>query len=404
MRLTYSLVLLLSLLIPSAAAARAEVTVDADFPGGNGVVRMIDGDHVYLYPDLRDTQGPWFYWCVRVRGAAGRTLTFHLTRYDPVGVRGPAVSTDAGKTWRWLGKQSGDARSLRYTFGADAADVRFGLGMMYTSASLERFLKTLPAGAPVRREALCKSRAGREVPMLRVAKVEGDPRYRVLFTARHHACEMMASYAIEGVIDGVLADDEAGKWLRANVELLVIPIVDFDGVERGDQGKNRKPRDHNRDYVGDSIYPETAAIRKLVPAWSGGKLVAAFDLHCPWIRGNFNEVIYQVGSGVPAVWAEQQRFGAILECARRGPLVYRAADDLPFNTAWNTAANYRLGVSNSRWAATLPGVRLAGGFEIPYANAAGVEVTADTARAFGRDIAAGLKAYLESLPDAPAAK
>ncbi len=335
MRLTCFL-LLLSLLVP--LTAHAEVTVDADFPGGNGIVQRIEGDDVYLYPDLRDTQGPWFYWCVRVRGAAGRTLTFHLTRYNPVGVRGPAVSTDEGNTWRWLGKESGDAKTFRYTFDADAADVRFGFGMTYTSVALDRFLKALPAGAPVRRDTLCRSRAGRSVPMLRIGEVDGEPRHRVLFTARHHACEMMASYAIEGIIDGVLADDDAGRWLRANVEVLVIPIVDFDGVEAGDQGKNRKPRDHNRDYVGDSIYPETAAIRKLVPEWSGGKLVAAFDLHCPWIRGGpSNETIYQVGSGDPAVWAEQQRFAAMLERARRGPLAYRAKDDLPFGTAWNTA-------------------------------------------------------------------
>src|SRR5688572_25756500 len=73
-----------------ATAPAAGFTIDADFPGGNIIVDKIAGDDVRLRPDLRDTNGTWFYWCFRVRGAAGRTVTFNFTRYDPVGVRGPA--------------------------------------------------------------------------------------------------------------------------------------------------------------------------------------------------------------------------------------------------------------------------------------------------------------------------
>ena len=49
---------------------------------------------------------------------------------------------------------------------------------------------------------------------------------------------------------------------RIRIEALV-PFVDKDGVEEGDQGKNRAPRDHNRDYAGASMYPETGALREL---------------------------------------------------------------------------------------------------------------------------------------------
>ena len=52
----------------------------------------------------------------------------------------------------------------------------------------------------------------------------------------------------------MLADNEDGYWFRRNVEVLAIPFMDKDGVEEGDQGKNRKPRDHNRDYIGQSVH------------------------------------------------------------------------------------------------------------------------------------------------------
>jgi hypothetical protein len=76
-------------------AAADEVRVDADFPGGNIRIDRLEGDVVRLQPDLRDTAGSWFYWYFRVRGAAERTLRFEFTSGEPVGVRGPAVSTDA---------------------------------------------------------------------------------------------------------------------------------------------------------------------------------------------------------------------------------------------------------------------------------------------------------------------
>jgi hypothetical protein len=207
---------------------------------------------------------------------------------------------------------------------------------------------------------------------------------------------MMTSYVAEGLIEAALAKDENGEWFRKNVELVVIPFVDKDGVEEGDQGKNRRPRDHNRDYGTNSIYPETQAIKDFVAQWSAGKLRFAIDLHCPNIRGDVNEVIYIVGSQKTETWTEQQRFGTILERVQKGPLVYSASDNLPFGTKWNTPANFTAGISGSRWAADVPGVKLATTIEFPYANAAGGEVNASTARTFGHDLARAIREYLEA--------
>src|SRR5699024_8061325 len=70
--------------------------VDTEFPGGNAVIERVDADRIELRPDIRDTIGDWFYWCVRVRGAVGRHLTVQVRRDlgPAIGVRGPAVSTD----------------------------------------------------------------------------------------------------------------------------------------------------------------------------------------------------------------------------------------------------------------------------------------------------------------------
>ncbi len=388
---------------PREPASPDSLTIDDQFPGGNIVVERIEGDRVYLHPDLRDTQGWWFYWNFRVRGAAGRTLTFRFTGQNPIGVRGPAISTDGGVKWTWLGAESVQAASFTYPFGESDANVRFCFGIPYQQEHLERFLASHQENRCVSIKELCKTRQGRTVERVHIAAPGREPIHRVLLTARHHACESLADYVLEGFLAAALAETEDGVWFRENVEVLAIPFVDKDGVESGDQGKNRKPRDHNRDYSGESIYPSVAAIRKFVPEWSGGRLRVAIDLHCPWIRGDHNEVLYMVGNSDPRMWQQQVEFGEILEQVQRGPLKYRAAHNLPFGQAWNTAGNYSSGMSCAKWASQLEGIRLATSFEIPYANAAGGVVDADSARAFGHDLASAVRKYLSSRPETPTA-
>ena len=181
---------------------------------------------------------------------------------------------------------------------------------------------------------------------------------------------------------------------REHVEFMVVPFMDKDGVEDGDQGKNRRPHDHNRDYV-QMLYPAVREVTQRVPGWSEGKLAMAIDLHCPHIRGPHNEVIYCVGGRDPENWERVTKFSTILEDVCAGPLPYRAADNLPFGAAWNTGTDDPKLQSFSGWAAALPGMRVATTIETPYANAAGQEVTADAARALGHDVARAIKTYLE---------
>ena len=371
------------------------IKIDADFPGGNIAVEKIDGDHVYLHQDIRDTRGWWFYWCFRARGAAGRTLAFHFTNKDVFAGRGPAASVDRGKTWEWLGRRRVRGQTFRYSFPHDAADVRFCMAMPYMQSNLREFLERHRPSPHLRRATLCKSKEGRTVERLHVGRLDGRCRYRALLTCRHHACEMMANYALEGIIDVVLGRSREGKWLRENVEFLAVPFVDKDGVEDGDQGKNRKPRDHNRDYSGKSVHPSVATLRTFVPEWSDGKLRFAMDMHCPWIRGATSEWVYFVGRDSEENWRELTRFSKVLESVRTGPLPFHARNNLPFGKSWNTAATWTQGMSCSRWAATLPGIRLATSIEIPYATASRQPVTADSARALGRDLAKAIRRYLD---------
>ena len=205
-------------------------------------------------------------------------------------------------------------------------------------------------------------------------------------TCRHHSCETTASYVFEGILEEILADTDDGQWFRQNVEVLAIPFMDKDGVEEGDQGKNRLPYDHNRDYVGESIYPSVAAIREFAPTWSNGKLRLTLDMHSP--TQNETHIYFFVDDRYP-FRQNSDEFCQILENEQTGSLVYHTS---------NNKHSTPLPAMNRGWSSTLPGVLVPITIEFPYATADGNVVTAESARAFGHDIAHAIRLYLQQQP------
>jgi hypothetical protein len=81
----------------------------------------------------------------------------------------------------------------------------------------------------------------------------------------------------------------------------------------------------------------------------------------------------------------------------RGPLPYRTRDNLPFGQDWNVedGPSEAEPAAFARWMGALPGVSFGTTIEIPYANVHGAEVNAESARAFGRDLAEAVHCYLK---------
>ena len=404
----------LAVFTPLAAAA---YTVDAEIPAGNIIVKSIEGDVVKLKQDFRDTPGHWFYWAFRVRGAAGRTLTFDFGDSPAVGSRGAAVSEDRGEHWRWSDFERDDPRdpatgdhasytTFTWKFGPDDNEVWFSQTFPYSQSDWEAFLAAHAAdyGRVFVTNTLCLSKKGRPVEAGRFGRIDGRAKYRMLVTSRHHCAEVTATFVMEGLLASAFGDDELGRWMRENIEIRAVPFVDKDGAADGDQGKNRRPHDHCRDYNDDRppIHPEVKAIRDMMAAWEKecGAPSVVMDLHCPWLRGSWfkkdesNEYIYAVG--IKQVEAKQRRMCEILGRVQESGSGFLASDYYAEGRGWNKGANYVAGSTLTQWAIrTWPDAPLVICFEIPFANARRMTLTPPAFRLFGRDIALALKAYLE---------
>ena len=385
-------------------------TIDCNIPAGNIIVDGVEGDLVKIHQDLR-TSDNWFYWGFRVAGAEGRTLHFEFTdKYadGPVSVRGPAVTRDKGETWSYAAESSAKTDGFTYTFAADEAETWFYQTFQYLPPQWDAFLARHEAdrGRLFTTAELCRSRKGRPVPCARFGQINAKPRYRMWLSSRHHCGEAPATYVLEGALGQIFADDDLGAWLRENIEVMVVPFVDYDGVVDGDQGKGRKPHDHNRDYY-LWVHPETKAVADWIRDYAGNDIDVFLDIHDPWVRNQYNEILFMTYGANERENAAKRKWSKILERVQCGSMAYREADNYPWNFGWNTAGNGSVktgaatGTNVKSWAAkALKSPMIVFGYEVPFASANGKPVTPQSCRDLGRDT---MKVLREFVTDAASA-
>ena len=339
------------------------------FIGGNIFVDRIEEQHVYLRNEQRDTVAvngkDRFYWAFVVEGAEGQELTFHFGKRR-LGIWGPAVSHELME-WHWLDQN--EDHSFTYRFGENESKVYFAHHILYHPAHFSAFAERnrLPV------KEFCKSRKGHSIPCLQL----GEGKRSIILTARHHACESVSNYILEGLIE---------EWIRqpiADTRILTVPFIDYDGVVDGDQGKNRYPHDQNRDYTDDPIYPE---IRALIAYANEYGCHYGFDFHSP---GHSDKRIFMMGTPKPE---RLNRFSDILvEEHIEGGLRYepekQAGGTIHTPKMSPFTFNYHM---NSR-----PENVLAFTLETTYTGSETSKLTADSLRIFGKSFAHAIRRFVQ---------
>lgn len=290
--------------------------IHADFECGNIRFLKEEDNIVYLTNEMRGTKrDAAYYWAFCAEGAAGRKLTFCLDR-EWVGPYGAAVSHDL-INWYWT-ESSIDGASFTYEFSEDEDRVYFAHDLIYTPSRLYKLIEELD----LETEIFCKTLKGRDVPCIKI----GNGSKNVILSSRHHACESSGSYVLEGMIR------EYAENPIEDTSLFIVPMVDYDGVVEGEHGKDRDPHDHNRDYIEDSIFPETRAIMDYA---KDKDITYAIDFHAPSHRIGRSNRVYLVRK-FPHFTVRFDRFSHLLEkhCVGEA-MTYEMKYDVPPNTGWN---------------------------------------------------------------------
>lgn len=376
----------------------AQISIDTNFAGANVIIDSISADTVYFRPNLKDTQGDWFYWNFRAISTQPKKWFFKAQDPNDLTARGAAYSLDGGYNWQWIDETDHHGEQL-FSFTFEKADqvVRLSMGQPYTQHNFEHFIQLYKDDPRLKLGELTTTQKGRAAEKLLISNFDKKPEFKILLVARAHACEMMSNYLVEGIIKAVLSDNPKMQALLDKAEIMIIPFLDKDGVEEGDQGKNRIPRDHNRDYSGESLYATTRALRSQIPEWLGNTPWVGIDLHNPWIKNAEHERVFLVGNANPEIEREQLKFAEILRSKQRGSLTFDTQQNfLRYGESWNTGNNYEQGWPFSKWASSFygKGLLFTTTLEFPYAVNLGQTVTQDNSREFGEDFIYAIAAYL----------
>jgi Zinc carboxypeptidase/Cytosolic carboxypeptidase N-terminal domain len=270
------------------------IIIDSAFPGG-GVdgVRFQDSRTVEFAAPLDSGQRSlWF--CFRVRGAKGQALRFCQRGLERVlGVhesRGYApvcpVYRSGASDWARVDPRdvSFSADPLAFSFAHRFADdeAYFAFCYPYTRENLAGYLSA-HASSRMRLDSPGRSDEGRDVPCLTVGD-PADPNVRdlVVVLARQHAGEVTGSFALEGMLDVLLADAPLANRLLGDTLFVFFPLADIDSVEAGRYGKDQYPIDYNRDWSFAPFHAGTRLMQAVIGELTQRyRLTCVIDLHAP---------------------------------------------------------------------------------------------------------------------------
>ncbi|MCM8803705.1 MAG: hypothetical protein NC833_00415 [Candidatus Omnitrophica bacterium] len=360
--------------------------IDKDFPGGNIIVDEIGEDFVKIRQDLSFTREWWFYWCFRIRNVRGKKIKFYFTDGNVFGSMGVCFSRNR-KKWKWLGRENINKKenSFSYKFSDFINTAYFSFCIPYVEYDLKKFLKKFPK---VERRILTISENRREVEHLILKS--GKSKFKVLLTARHHACETMANFLLEGIINFWFDKNIDSKFLQKYIDFHIIPFIDKDGVEEGRQGKNSIPHDHNRDYTESPIYSSTRALIKEISKWNK-KFILSIDFHCPYID---EEKIYIVEP--PFKVKEVRIFSQILEETNKSKLKFSIKDNLPFGKGWNNKEEGEDKSCSYYIAKNFP-TKFSCSIEFPYSKCGKEIINEKNSREFGYYIGKSISKYIQQI-------
>jgi hypothetical protein len=310
------LLLALGLLAPAALPARQapplpppgpEVAFqdhrDWEFPGDgvrfdnraegsrlNAVVRTgRDRYELWVLPEnVPINPSPWYGF--RVQAPAGTALHLRLRYVDGQPRYSPWLSDD-GEHWRDAGAAytvPGHGLPELVLQGTGQPQWVFAQPPV-TLAAMQAWAGRLAARVPLQAETIGQSRQGRPLTMLQF----GNPQARgvVLVLGRQHPPETTGAHAMMAFVDALAADTPAARRFRQDYRVVVVPVVNPDGVAEGHWRGNAAGTDLNRDW-GTFRQPETRAIRDALGravSQRGGHMVFVLDFHSTW-----HDVLYTV--------------------------------------------------------------------------------------------------------------
>lgn len=156
-----------------------------------------------------------------------------------------------------------------------------------SSAQSYQWMDHLVKSYSLKKQIIGSSIGGK--PIVALNSTKSDGKKLVVILSRQHPPEISGYMAMVQFVETLLGKTELAKNFMNNYELVIIPMINPDGVDEGNWRHNFGGVDLNRDWI-DFKQPETRAVRDYLlkkVKQQNAKVYFALDFH-----STFNDVLY----------------------------------------------------------------------------------------------------------------
>ncbi len=264
-RQLFLFVILVAPTIAGADCANGTLALDADFEGGRlDHCEFTADDVVELTFRAEDYRvGDAFAWfSFRVAADDPREVTIKLQFPDAYARFWPKLSTD-GQNWVRAPEdrveRSEVGKSMTLTLDVDETGLWVSAQELLTSRFYDDWLVQLDGHYELDTTVIGNSREGRPITL---ASSRDRPE-AVILLGRQHPVEVPGAIAMRSFVDVVMGNSDLAREFRERYMLIIVPLVNPDGVALGHARHNAGLTDLNRDW-GPFTQPETRAVAALL--------------------------------------------------------------------------------------------------------------------------------------------
>ena len=197
----------------------------------------------------------------------------------------PKMSYD-GVNWVIVpGSGKTSKRTAQYDFSVKVGDRPFFVSAQeaFTAAAHDAWTMKMADRADTTQSIIGMSRDGSPIRMLEVKTNANKTKPYVVWIGRQHPPEVTGALSLMPFTEKVLGGNELSERFLDNFNLLIIPMMNPDGVTAGHWRFNKGGMDLNRDW-GPFSQPETQAVKSAFQRFESkqDRIVFFLDFHSTW--------------------------------------------------------------------------------------------------------------------------
>lgn len=250
---------------PARFCDSPSMLVDANFEGGNFYSCSVENNtdvSILIRPEDEPpiNQSPWY--SLRLSPKQPTTATLHFRFNNGYARYWPKISGD-GENFTPIAAHavviSDDGAEMTVTVPLAQNQVWISAQELLLPTYYAKWLREMNGHPEITTRILGRSVEGRPIHVAETA-----PRAEVIYLiGRQHPPEVTGAFAMRSFVDTVLSDTELARSFRQRFSIIIVPLINPDGVVHGHWRHNMNGVDLNRDW-GTFTQPETQSVERLL--------------------------------------------------------------------------------------------------------------------------------------------